>query len=126
MSWLAGNELDNISAPFSYIDHFAADLQPDLVDDANDVPLRRIAVRPDHEVGGREKEEVDIMILHIACVVVKLPYQLGRRRWLNTVEVIQCLSGRHVVRCRTNPTYVGYYSGHLFGRPAQTEPLKSP
>src|SRR4030042_945768 len=99
MSWLAGNELDNIPAPFSYMDHLAADLQPDLIDDANNVPLRRIAVRPDHEVGGREKEEVDIMILHIERVVVKLPYQLGRRCRLNTVEVIQRLRGRHIVGC---------------------------
>ncbi len=99
---------------------------PDLVDHAEDVPLGRVRVRADHEIGGGQEEEVDVMVLDIEGIELELPDQPGGRRGFHVIEVVQGLGGGHVMGRRTYAADVGNDAGHLLGGPPQAEPLEAP
>ena len=83
-------------------DDLAADLEADLADDAQDVPLGRRSLGPDDEVGAAEEEEMEGVVLHEKGVVDELPELSRRGRGLDVVHRVRGLGRGHVMGRRAD------------------------
>ncbi len=126
MGRLAAEEPHDVPAPLPDLDHLPRDLKPDLLDHPQDVPLRRIGVGADDEIGACEEEEMDEMVFHEERVVLKLAHELRRCGRLDAVDLVHGLGRCHVVGRRADAAYIRRDPRHLLHGPADAEALEAP
>ncbi len=118
------DHLDDGVAELAHLDDLAADLQPHLVDHAQDVALRHRRVRPHDEVGPAQRVEVRGVVGAVERAVEQLAQHLARPRRVHVVDRIGSLGRGHVMRLGAHAADAVGDDRHLLDRPADGELLE--
>ena len=119
------DHLDDSVAVLAHLDHLAADLQPDLVDHAQDVALPHRRVRSHDEVRPAQCIEVGGVVGAVERAVEQLPQQLGRPRRIDVIHGVGGLGRGHVVRLGAHAADAVGDDRHLLHRPADRKLLEA-
>ncbi len=125
MDLLAADHADQLGGVGAQLDDGAADLEADLVDDAQDVALGRVGLGPHDEVGAGQDVEVGRVVGHVEGVVEQLAQLAPGRRHLDAEDVVDGLGGGHVVRLGADAADARRDAGELLDGTAQAEALEA-
>ena len=106
------------------LDHPAADVQADLPDDAEDVPLGDRRVGTDDQVRSAQRIEVSRVIGDEERAVEQLAQELGRPRRIDPVDGIGGLGRGQVMGLRADAADPVGEGRHLLDRPTDAERLE--
>ncbi len=106
----AAQHADDVHRLAPGLDHLRSDLDPDLVDHAEDVPLSHGCVGAHYEVGTAEDIEMDRVVRYVKGGVKKLPQLLRRRRRLDVEHLVRRLGCGEMVRLGQTPQMRGVMS----------------
>ena len=121
----AGHHLDELVASAAHLDDLAADLDADLVDDAQDVALGGRGVGAHDKVGPSEGVEMGRVIGHVKNDIQQLPQDFGRVGQVDMIDGVTGLGRGHHVRLRTDTADPGRDAAHLLDGTADAELLET-
>ena len=119
------DHLDDVMAVFARLDHLAADLQPDLVDHAQDIALGDRSIRAHDEIRTAQGVEVGGVVGEVKAGVEQLAQLLGGGRRIDVVDRIGGLGGRHVMRFRAHAADAVGEQRHFLHRAPDTKALEA-
>ena len=121
----ADDGLDVLGLPAG-LDDSSSQLESDVADDTEDVPLRRGGGGSAHEVRGSQGVEVRDVAVDEVGVVERVPDEVGGLGRLGVVAAVDGLGRGHVVRAGAHTAEPGGDLVELRDPPADAEPLESP
>ena len=119
------DDLDDRVAVLARLDHLAADLQPHLVDHAQDIALCDGRIRSHHKIRSGEGIEMGGVVGEVEAGIEQLAQLLGRRGRVDMVDRIGCLGRRHMVRFGAHAADAVGQQRHLLHRAADAEALEA-
>ncbi len=99
-------------------------IDTNLLNHAEDVPVRGRCFRTHDEIGPAEEEEVEEVVFGHEGKKRQFPQHLGRGRRLDLPQVVEAFGRCDVVRCGAHATDTRCNARHLLGRAAETEGLE--
>ena len=126
MCSLPADHLGDLLAVGPVLDYLLPHVQPDLLEDSEDVPLARRRVWAYHEVRSAQEVEVEGVVVDEVASVHELPELLGGLCGLHVERVVKRLCRGEVV-CRWAYTAdPGGDYGHVLSPSTLTEALEAP
>ncbi len=119
------DHLDHGMAVLAHLDDLAADFQPDLVDDAQDVAFGNRGIRTHDEVRAAQGIEVGGVVGAVEGGVEQLAQLLAGGRDFDMVDGVDSLGGGHVVRLGADAADAVGQQGHFFHRATDAEAFES-